>query len=104
MWGIQRIREWLHVCVKRGWRFPAVMAAVYFVSLAVLTQSAAAAVGDLTPAGCIGNSNPGPPSCIGADGLDGPESVAVSPDGRSVYVASIAIRRLRCFAGLPTGI
>ena len=58
------------------------------VSLAVLTQSAAAAVGDLTPAGCIGNTGNGPTSCTGADGLDAADSVAVSADNKSVYVAS----------------
>jgi hypothetical protein len=44
--------------------------------------------GALTPAGCIGNSGNGPPSCIGTDGLDGASSVAVSPNGKNVYVGS----------------
>ena len=50
--------------------------------------SASAPVGGLTPLGCVGNSGTGPPSCIGVEGLDGADSVAVSPDGKNVYVAS----------------
>jgi len=38
-------------------------------------------------AGCLWSSAIGP--CAGADGLDTPLSVAVSPDGGSVYVASL---------------
>lgn len=38
--------------------------------------------------GCVGNSGTGPPSCVGADGLDGADSVAVSPDGKDVYATS----------------
>ena len=88
MWGLDRGHERLRVRARRGRRFQAVLSAVSVVSLAVLTQSAAAAVGDLTPAGCIGNTGTGPASCIGTDGLDAARSVAVSPDNKSVYVAS----------------
>ena len=37
-------------------------------------------------AGCISETGAGP--CADGHGLDGPRSVAVSPDGKSVYVAS----------------
>jgi DNA-binding beta-propeller fold protein YncE len=56
-----------------------------------------AANGDLTPAGCIGNTGNGPPSCIGTAGLDGADSVAVSPDNNSVYVASFTSRAVVVF-------
>jgi DNA-binding beta-propeller fold protein YncE len=52
------------------------------------------ASGTLTPAGCLGNpgipGNPGvgPGNCNGADGLGGPQALAVSPDGKNVYVGS----------------
>jgi 6-phosphogluconolactonase (cycloisomerase 2 family) len=55
--------------------------------------------GALTPAGCIDDNDTGPDTCDpSTDGLDGASSVAVSADGRSVYVASIeddAIVRFR---------
>ena len=37
-------------------------------------------------AGCVSETGAGP--CADGHGLDGPCSVAVSPDGKSVYVAS----------------
>ena len=37
-------------------------------------------------AGCVSETGAGP--CADGHGLDGPNSVAVSPDGKSVYVAS----------------
>ena len=57
-------------------------------SKAVVVFVRDSATSRLTPNGCIGNSGTGPPACIGADGLKGPTGVAVSPDGKSVYVAS----------------
>ena len=45
--------------------------------------------GALTPAGCIQDNDSGADTCAdSADGLDGAASVAVSPDGKSLYVAS----------------
>ena len=38
-------------------------------------------------AGCVSETGAGP--CANGHGLDGPSSVAVSPDGKSVYVASV---------------
>jgi DNA-binding beta-propeller fold protein YncE len=58
------------------------------VSSAVVVFARNSATGALTPAGCIGNSGTGPPSCIGADGLAGAAAIAVSPDGHNVYVAA----------------
>ena len=56
--------------------------------LAVTAGSAWAAVGDLTPAGCIEDNDDGPDSCtasLAADGLQNAREVAVSADGRDVY-------------------
>jgi len=49
-----------------------------------------AANGSISFAGCIANPNPGAVGCVDPpqDSLDGARGVAVSPDGRSVYVAS----------------
>ncbi len=101
MWGIQRMSERLRA--RRGWRLQAVISAVSVVSLAALAPSAAAAEGDLTPAGCLGNSGTGPPSCIGADGLFGADSVAVSPDGQNVYVTSLYSNALVVFRRAANG-
>ena len=53
------------------------------------------------PAGCIATR--GPKSCAAAVGLDGPNSVAVSSDGRSVYATSRAANSLTVFARNPKG-
>jgi 6-phosphogluconolactonase (cycloisomerase 2 family) len=46
--------------------------------------------GALTPQGCIEDEDVGPDDCAQiAPGLEGATSVAVSPDGKSVYAASI---------------
>jgi DNA-binding beta-propeller fold protein YncE len=59
-------------------------------ALLVVAATALAATGDLTQpagtAGCISQTGAGP--CADGHGLLGPASVAVSPDGKSVYVAS----------------
>ena len=45
--------------------------------------------GAIAPAGCIDDNDTGADACAdAADGLDGARSVTVSPDGKSVYVAS----------------
>ena len=45
--------------------------------------------GALTPNGCIDDNDSGPDTCAkSADGLDGPLGIALSPDGKSAYVAS----------------
>ena len=103
MWGLHQGHERLRVRAGRGRRLQAVLSAVSVVSLAVLTQSAAAAVGDLTPAGCIGNTGTGPASCIGTDGLDGADSVAVSADNKSVYVTSRLSRAVVVFRRAANG-
>jgi DNA-binding beta-propeller fold protein YncE len=59
--------------------------------LLLVTAGALAVTGDLTQpagsAGCISETGAGP--CADGHALDRPNSVAVSPDGKSVYVASI---------------
>jgi DNA-binding beta-propeller fold protein YncE len=69
------------------------VAVLSLTGLAVLlvTTAALAATGDLTQsagtAGCVSQSGGG--GCVNGHGLnDGPADVAVSPDGKSVYVAS----------------
>ena len=50
------------------------------------------ASGALTPAGCVDDNDApqGPDTCAqSADGLDAASSIAVSPDGESVYVAAV---------------
>ena len=72
------------------------------VSSAVVVFARNSVTGALTPAGCIGNSGTGPPSCIGADGLDRVAAIAVSPDGHNVYVASHDSGAVVVFARNPT--
>jgi DNA-binding beta-propeller fold protein YncE len=59
------------------------------VALLVVTAAALAVTGDLTqPAGtggCVSDTGAG--TCADGHGLAGPQDVAVSPDGKSVYVA-----------------
>ena len=63
--------------------------------LLLVTAAALAATGDLTQpagtAGCISETGAGP--CADGHALNGPSGVAVSPDGKSVYVASTQQRR-----------
>ena len=55
--------------------------------------------GALTPAGCIGNTGNGPPSCsASADGLNGADAVAVSPDGHDLYVGSYLGKAVTVFS------
>jgi DNA-binding beta-propeller fold protein YncE len=64
--------------------------AVSASALLVVTATALAATGDLTQpagtAGCVSETGAGP--CADGHGLDFALDVAVSPDGKSVYVAS----------------
>lgn len=66
-------------------------------AIAIFTRNARS--GKLTQAkgtaGCIARK--GANGCASASGLDGPNSVAVTPDGRSVYVASLKTNALLSF-------
>jgi DNA-binding beta-propeller fold protein YncE len=53
------------------------------------------------PVGCIASQ--GPSSCAAAVGLDAPNSVAVSPDGRNVYATSRGASSLTVFSRNPKG-
>jgi len=62
--------------------------------------------GTLTPKGCIDDNDPpsGPDTCgRSADGLDGLLSVAVSPDGESVYTAGNSNDAIVRFNRKPSG-
>jgi DNA-binding beta-propeller fold protein YncE len=68
------------------------LASLFIAGLVLLltTAGALAATGDLTQpagtAGCVSENGTG--SCADGNALFGPGAVAVSPDGKSVYVAS----------------
>jgi DNA-binding beta-propeller fold protein YncE len=67
-----------------------IVAAGAAVVALVLATLALGAAGDLTPQGCIADD--GDPAGCGTteQGLSGAGGIAVSPDGRSVYVGSVA--------------
>ena len=55
----------------------------------VITGTALAATGDLTVRACLDDNDSGPDVCPqSTDGLGGSNDLAVSPDGKSVYVVS----------------
>jgi fibronectin-binding autotransporter adhesin len=77
---------------------------------AIVTFRRNRTTGALTPAGCIDDNDSGADTCDpSTDGLDGASSVAVSADGRSVYVASdpddaiVRFRRNRTTGALKPG-
>ena len=60
------------------------------VAVALLTSAAAAlaSTGALTPKGCVADPANNPDACAQtASGLDGAISIALSPDGKSLYAA-----------------
>ncbi len=65
---------------------------VYAASMnddAVVRFDRDAVTGALTPQGCVDDNDSGADDCaLATDGLDGARSIAISPDGDSVYVAS----------------
>ncbi|MFN8112285.1 MAG: beta-propeller fold lactonase family protein [Solirubrobacterales bacterium] len=66
---------------------------------------ASAAIGDLTPQGCFQDAGPPDSHCAtGAEnpGLYAADSVAVSPDGKSVYVASTGDGAIAMFKRNPS--
>ena len=71
---------------------PRLLPAAVFIAVALLALLASptsnAAVGDLTFKGCIADEGKSGCNDTGIDPLDAAGAVAVSPDGRSVYVAS----------------
>ena len=71
--------------------------------LLLTTAAALALTGDLTQpagtAGCISETGAGP--CADGHALQGPEGVAVSADGKSVYVASFVSNAVARFNRTP---
>jgi DNA-binding beta-propeller fold protein YncE len=79
--------------VHQGWETPVRASVALFALLSLVlfvAPTAPAATGDLTFAQCFDDddSNLEAAKCAGAPGLDRSSSVAVSPDGKSVYAAS----------------
>ena len=58
------------------------------LALLILASGAHGAAGDLTPAGCIADTGDAAGCGTTQQGLDAANSVAVSPDGKSVYATS----------------
>jgi 6-phosphogluconolactonase (cycloisomerase 2 family) len=59
--------------------------------VAAMPAGAQAAIGDLTPLGCVEDNDPpaGPDECTTpTNGLNGARALAISPDGTSLYAAS----------------
>ena len=80
------------------------LAAAAVIATLALAAAAYAAIGDLTPTGCIDDNDTGPDTCAtDIDGLDGAEAVVASPDGKSVYVASGDDRTIEWFRRAPSG-
>jgi DNA-binding beta-propeller fold protein YncE len=93
---VERAQGWTgtrrRLAVKRLARREAVALSLAGLVLLLVTTGALAVTGDLSqppgPAGCISETGAGP--CIDGHALDGANSVAVSPNGKSVYVAASA--------------
>ena len=85
-------------------RLAAVGAATLVLAAAFALGTAWAAEGDLTFVECLEDTGgpSGCPSTGGVDGLAGASGVAVSPDGKHVYVASSGDDSLAAFARNPT--
>lgn len=76
--------------MERRWGTRGALLAVVCAAF-VLPATAQAAPGDLKFVQCLDDLNPGGDDCArSAPGLEQPADVAVSPDGRSVYVAAFA--------------
>ena len=73
----------------------------FFSDAVVLFERVAG--GGLKPMGCVGNSETGPPSCIGTEGLDRADAVVVSPDGKNVYVTGFLSDAVVLFERLAGG-
>ncbi|MDA0159100.1 lactonase family protein [Solirubrobacter ginsenosidimutans] len=68
------------------------------LALTLLLPSAASAQpGALTQAGCVSESSSGG-TCADGYGIEGATAIAISPDGRNVYVAAPATQSLAVFA------
>ena len=84
-----------------AWRIARRTCVVSVVALVVLTPAAFADPGDLTSGGCLRDLEKTSPGCVGVQGLDRGYGVAVSTDGKQVYVASGDDDTLTTFARDP---
>jgi 6-phosphogluconolactonase (cycloisomerase 2 family) len=81
---------------RRGWFTPLVGAGCLFALVLIFALRAEAQpVGSLIELGCVSETGAGP--CVDGKGLNGASSVAASPDGTSVYVASRASDAVAAF-------
>ena len=71
------------------------VASIFDDSLSVYRRNA---IGDLFFRGCIADDGTSGCNDVGIDALNGASSVAVSPDGRSVYVTSIGDNALSVYS------
>ena len=76
------------------------VASIFDDSLSVYRRNAA---GDLLFRGCIADEGTSGCNDVGIDALNGASSVAVSPDGRSVYVTSIGDNALSVYSRNAVG-
>ncbi len=75
--------------------------ALSVMMLVLVVPPAEADIGDLSPRGCVRDAEVPAAGCSSAQGLRGPYGVALSADGRSVYVASAFDDALAAFERDP---
>jgi 6-phosphogluconolactonase (cycloisomerase 2 family) len=81
-------------------------AAALVIAAALVTAGAVfAATGEVVPQFCIDDNDPpaGDACALGTDGLGGVVAAAASPDGRSLYVASVTDDAIKEFARSASG-
>jgi 6-phosphogluconolactonase (cycloisomerase 2 family) len=89
--------------VMRGRRV--VTAGLAFGVTLIAAGAALGATGEITPQFCIDDNDPpvGDACAVGTDGLGGVVAAVASPDGRSLYTASVTDDAVTEFARTPSG-